>query len=244
MFVATTKFFTMKTVFTIFIIMLSVNSLMGQTEEQTEKQAKTYKNELGIDVTGTLKYFLSFNQGYPYEVTPTTYYLSYRRKFKPGNIRLAIGGNYQNTERAPVAPGVTSEYFYNNYAFQYRIGWEFTNTIGKRSQLYYGIDFRSSNSYVNSNSQNSAEGYTYGFEAKNQVYGFAPLLGYRIKLGSRISLTAETSLSFIWSKSNQKTYMTPTSSAFPAVPENVSPTLTSFYTSYSQPFSLVVTFDL
>lgn len=244
MFVATTKLIYMKNVLSIFGILLSVNSLIGQTEKTSEEQVKTYKNELGIDITGMLKYFLSFNQGYPTDVSPSTYYFSYRRKFKPGNIRAAIGGNYQNTERAPIATGEFSDYVFKNYGIQFRIGWEFANTIGKRSQLYYGIDFRSSNSYLNSTSQSSAQDYLYGYEVKNQMYGFAPLFGYRVRLGSRISLTAETSLSFFWSKSDQKTYLKPLSSAFPAIPDNVKPTLTSFYTSYSQPFSFVVAFDL
>lgn len=234
----------MKKGLSIFIILLSVNSLIGQTEEQTEKQAKTFKNELGFDITGSLKYFFTLNQTYPYEQTPALYFFSYRRKFKPGNIRMAIGGNYLHNERDPQFPGETSSYFYNAYSVQFRIGWEFVNNIGKRSQIYYGIDVRPSYNYDNSNSQYTVDGYSYGYEVKTQKYGLAPLFGYRVKLSPRISLTAETSISLILSKSDQRTYSIPVSSAYPAVPDNVSPTLKSFYTSFSQPFSLVATFDL
>lgn len=220
---------------------MSIHVTIGQTEA---KQDKVYKNEFGVDVTGFIKYFLTFNQTNPNTPYFPTYYLTYRRKFKPGNIRSAIGGNYEHRNTNAQYSFDLNEYYYYSYSVDFRLGWEFTNNIGKKSQVYYGIDIKPSYSYIKNDNQYSNAGYAHGYEMKTQYLGTAPLFGYRFKLNERISLTAETSFSLIWSKSDTRSFTTPTTSIYEPMPDVVSPTLKSLYTSFAQPLTVIVTFDL
>jgi hypothetical protein len=231
----------MKRIITTVIITMSLNFTFGQIEE---KQETIYKNEFGVDATGFIKYFLTFNQTVPSEQYSPIYYLTYRRKLKAGNIRSALGGNYEHLNRPALYPTDSNTYFYDSYSLNFRLGWEFYNNIGKKSQVYYGVDFRPSISNIKNEAQWFTAGYASGYEKRNQYYGIVPLFGYRFKLNDRISLTAETSFSLIWSISDQRNFSTPTSSAYPAISDDIDPTLKSLYTAYSQPISVIVTFDL
>lgn len=231
----------MKKVISTILILMTLQHTIGQTEKVQEK---IYKNEFGIDATGFIKYFLTFNQTNPSTSYSPTYYLTYRRKFKSGNIRSALGGNYDHRNYPSQNWNDLNEYYYYSYSIDLRIGWEFINNIGKRSQVYYGIDVKPSYSYTKNDNLYSMNGYAYGYETKNQYYGIAPLFGYRFRLSERISLTAETSLSLIWSKSNNRNFTTPTSSIYQPMSDEVSSPIKSLHTSFAQPLAVIVTFDL
>lgn len=80
---------------TIFSILLAAWTISATAQDSTAIKApqKNYHNEFGLDATGFFRQFLSFNDQQftsAYLYSPT-YYVTYRRYFKGGNIRFAIG---------------------------------------------------------------------------------------------------------------------------------------------------------
>ncbi len=55
------------------------------------QNSDAYKNELGLDVTGFIKFFTGFNSDNNFDYEPT-YYLTYRRLMGKQNFRAGIGG--------------------------------------------------------------------------------------------------------------------------------------------------------
>ncbi|MCJ8292304.1 MAG: hypothetical protein HRT58_21090 [Crocinitomicaceae bacterium] len=217
----------------LFILMFIFSSLTsyGQVE---------YKNELGLDATGFVRYFTKFQSGTDFLYEPI-YYLSYRRLFKSGNIRFALGGTYEQLEKAGFTD--TTTYSKNTKGFSTRIGWEWDTEIGEKWSAYYGIDFRYTYNFLDDDFIFSNAGYINGMERKSNVIGLAPVLGVRFNINDRISLRTEASFSFNRGVSNNKqTYIA--LSGFPEKADDTAPKTTSIFTSFAQPISLFFTFTL
>ena len=218
--------------FSAFIVTISLNA---------QEESKTYKNEIGLDATGFIRTIVNFNSDnqnyFP------TYYLSYRRKFKPGNIRFAIGGNYDKRDIPAVFENDINAYYRSSKSFDARIGWEFKTELSRRWQVYYGMDVRPGFNYYYNDAQYWNGGYANGIETKTQVLGFAPLLGFRFKLTDRISLLTESSLSLNFEKTDTRRFYTPIDTTFPEIQDNKNPTTQAVYTSFLQPLSIFFTFD-
>lgn len=230
----------MKYVFLFLCIGVFATSLVGQDAP------KEYRNEFGLDGTGFIRSFLSFNEESAiYGNYEPIYYLSYRRKFKPGNIRFAIGGAYEQMD----LPGSGSQsdslmFVRNSYSIDFRIGWEFTNELSSRWQVYYGLDFRTSFSHSYNEARYYSGGYANGTESDNQILGIAPLLGFRFRITDRISLLTEANFSLNWAKTENRDFFTPVNSTYPELPDEVDPTTNSVYTSFRQPLSIFFVFDI
>jgi|SRR5580698_9520112 len=78
-----------------FIIGLCIVSLSINAQDTTK--TKQHLNEFGIDATGFLKQYLNFGQQNSSYYIPT-YYLTYRRYFGCGNLRVQLGGSYTNDQ--------------------------------------------------------------------------------------------------------------------------------------------------
>jgi hypothetical protein len=221
-----------------FILSLNVYS------QDTTTHRKIYKNEFGVDATGFIKQFLNFNQGQFPEYYNPVYYITYRRHFSCGNIRFAIGGNFSSQDIVTPFAGDSNEYHSNAYSFNARIGWEFFNSIGKRWQVFYGLDFKPSIFYSKDDAPYWNGGYANGLETRSQLLGVGPMLGFRYKLTHRISLTTETSFSVIFEKATSRKYYIPVTSQFPAKPDVTAPDTKKVYGNYSQPLSVIFTFDI
>ena len=210
---------------------------------------KVYHNELGVDVTGFFRRFFPLVQmdyyGPTYYIESPDYYLTYRRLFKCGNLRAGIGGdfskrdvkNYMNTLD-------TKKYVSLNHSIAARLGWEFTNELSKRWQVYYGLDLKFSQQYYNNNGSSFNTEYTVGYESTAQNYVISPLLGFRFKITNRLSLTTEACLSVNFENSEYKRTYTPTSSIYPSKSDDISPRTNSISSSFTQPFSIILTFDI
>ena len=213
--------------------------------QDSTKKSKIYRNEFGVDATGFIKQFLNFNQGqFGGNYYMPTYYLTYRRHFKCGNIRFAIGGDFTNEDLQPAFEQDSNKYHRSSYSFDARIGWEFFSNLGKRWQVFYGIDFKPTYSYYKNDAPYWNGGYANGTESKTEIYGIAPLLGFRFKLNDRISLTTETSYSINFATSSGRRYYIPVTSQYPPIPDEVSPKTKKMYSNFSQPVSLVLTFNI
>ncbi len=231
----------MKKLFSTIILAASLSTAFAQ---ETAGDEKVYRNEFGIDATGFVKQFLNFNQGQFYTEYTPTYILTYRRHFKCGNIRFAMGGNFSSEDVPPSSADDLNKYHKNSHSYDARIGWEFSNELSKRWDVFYGMDFRPGCFCVQNDAAFWNAGYANGFEGKEQIYGVAPVLGFSFKLTERIHLETEASFSFDYSTSWERKYYTPTSSLYPELPDETTPRIKKIYTSFEQPLALIFTFDI
>lgn len=219
------------------LLLLQTNFSFSQTDSSF-----FFKNEFGIDATGTLRFFTQFQNSSDYLYSPT-YYLTYRRIFERGNIRFGIGGNASNQER-PSPFGDSSIYNYKESSIDTRFGWEFNSNLTKKWQVFYGLDFRFSFGNIKNESAFFNGGYSYGFESHFTSIGIAPILGFRFKINNRISLLTETNFSVNFSKFyNNRDFYIPLA-GYPEIPDKTTPDTKSFYTQFSQPISIFFVFNI
>ena len=210
----------------------------------TAPAASGYKNEFGIDVSSLLRQFFNANQYYGVNNPP--YYLTYRRHFKPGNIRFAIGGSYTNQDYPTTVPGNSNPTIFNQYYYQadFRLGWEFVTELASRWQVFYGLDVRPSFSHSRNEGGNYNNGYAQGIESKSTTVGLAPVLGFRYRITNRLSIMTEGAFSVYYQASSTRQFFTPASSQYPAIPDANPPKTKVTATNFIQPVSLIVAFDI
>lgn len=210
---------------------------------QEAKPTKIYHNEFGIDATGFLRQFLNFNQQSFGNYYPT-YYFTYRRYTKCGNLRFALGGDFASQDVQPNITPDSNKYHYNSYSYDARIGWEFVNELSTRWQVFYGLDFRPSFTYYKNDAQFWNSAYANGLETKSKVVAISPLLGFRFRISNRMSLMTESCFSVIWQLNSEKKYFTPVSSQYPAMPDIIMPKNTRVFSNFSQPLSIMIAFSI
>src|SRR5580692_3400759 len=109
-----------------FIIWLCNVSLSIKAKDNTK--TKQHFNEFGIDATGFLKQYLNFGQQNSSYYIPT-YYLTYRRYFGCGNLRVQLGGSYTNDQLPNNYSTDTNKYYDRGYSFSGSVGWEFYDNL-------------------------------------------------------------------------------------------------------------------
>ena len=215
---------------------------MSAQNALSQNDSVKYKNEFGLDITGTIRFFTKFQTSTDYNYNPT-YFLTYRRYFEKGNIRIGIGGGVSNQE-IPSPFGDSAIYENNSSALDSRLGWEFKSEISKRWQVYYGLDFRFSFGNTKDEATFFNGGYAYGYESHFTTVGFAPVLGFRFKLNDRISLLTEANFSFNISKNyKNRDFYTPLA-GYPPMADKTSPDTKNFYTQFSQPIAIYLVFKI
>lgn len=225
-------------------LLLSLICLVLFSESKGQDSARVYKNEFGLDATGFVKQFFYLNgTQFPTEYSPL-YYLSYRRKFKKGNIRFAVGGYAEHIPFTSPYTGDTNNYTRDAQSVSARIGWEFFNDISRRWQIFYGADFLNGYDHVQDDAPFWNGGYANGYETKTVIYGIGAMLGVRFRINDRISLLTESSLAFLFSTYDNRKYFLPTNSQYQPLPDITTPRMQRYYTSFAQPVSLYFTFDI
>ena len=227
-----------------YILTVILATTILTTFSQDSTKTKVYHNEFGIDGTAFIKQFFNFNSGQFPDQYSATYYLTYRRHFKCGNIRFAIGGSYADYDLTSGWSLDSNKYHYNSYSFSSRIGWEFFSNLSKRWQTFYGLDFRPTISHTKNDAPYWNGGYANGYESNSQIYSIAPLLGFRFRLNNRLSISTETSFSINWQVDSNRKYFIPQTSSYTPLPDIVSPKTKKLVTGFSQPISLFLTFDI
>ncbi len=223
-----------------FLAFVSVTSA-----QDSSSVVKKYHNEFGIDATGFMKQFIYISNsqyGGPY-YTPT-YYLTYRRHFRTGNIRFAIGMGYTYQDINSPFEEDKNEYNANSFQFDARIGWEFFEKLSKRWEAFYGLDFRPSYQHEKNDVQFWNGGYANGYERTTETYSVSPLLGFRFRLTDRLSLTTEASFSITHFESDSRNYFTPVTDQYPEMEDIDKPKTKAMYTSFSEPLFIIITFDI
>lgn len=228
---------------------ISVFCMLGLASfAQDTAKTKQHLNEFGIDATGFLRQYLNIGNytQYPEYYNPT-YYLTYRRHFSCGNLRVAIGGDFYN-DQIPSAnyPNIDSanKYYDKGNSFYAAIGWEFYNNLSKRWQVFYGIDLRTTLTFEKNELESEDGEYTSGYDSRTQIYGVAPLLGIRFQLTKRLSILTETSYSINTETDYSDNFYTPLPGAFQPPPKSTSQKTTKTYSSYYQPLEVFIDFTI
>ena len=217
----------------LFIATLSVHS----QESNTDKEL--FKHEFGIEATGFVKYILDFNNENMYSNYTPTYFLTYRRHFDNGNLRMQLGGSFDFSDDS------TDDIYEENnqkldrttYFVKAKIGWEKEKDLGGRWQVFYGIDHWQRYYYHKSTYEREYYNQITKQKARNKYFALSPLLGFRFNLSKRISISTETSLSFIYSVAKSEIYYDSSGTIEESNPESK-----SFSTSYNDPFQIFFTF--
>lgn len=171
----------MKKLSTVLIVVCLLFSLTAQTQNE-----KTYRSELGLDVTSLLGRTISTSVwgGFSTVDYQPTYYLYYRYRFDQFRLRTAIGGDLISNDLE------NGNRVQSN--FDFKVGVEFFSQIGERWELYYGLDgvVGSSKLY---NEYKIYNEYLYNNEDKTNYKGVAPFLGFRFKVSKRMNIAVEMS---------------------------------------------------
>lgn len=217
--------------------------LLTQNVMSQKDTTSKHNNEFGLDVTGTIRFFTKFQNGSDYYYAPT-YYLTYRRYFEPGNIRFGIGGGASDQEQ-PSPYGDSAIYKYNSTSLDMRLGWEFKSELSKRWQVFYGLDFRYSVRSIKNEATAFNGNYAIGAESHANIFGFAPVLGFRFRINNRISLLTEANFSVNFAKYKDRNFYTPIpGSGSPQIPDVKAPNTKSIYTQFAQPIAVYFVFNI
>ncbi|MBA3898881.1 MAG: hypothetical protein H0X62_01515 [Bacteroidetes bacterium] len=220
------------------LLLIPVLSVFAQ---ETTPVEKIRNNEFGIDATSFFRQYLNFGQ--QQQAYVPNYYLTYRRYFGPGNIRVALGGNITNYQIPTNFPADENDYRAASYDFDARLGWEFTTELGRRWQVFYGLDARAGLLYSKNDAHYWNGGYANGIETRVETYGIAPVLGFRFKLNDRLSLLTETTYALNWQQRDDRRYFTPVMNQ-PPLPDFEHPRRSIFFTSFQVPVLLFFTFTI
>lgn len=171
----------MKKLSTLLIVICLLFSLAVQAQE-----GKTYRSELGLDVTSLLGRVVnpSIWGGFSTVEYQPTYYVYYRYRFDKFRLRTAIGGELLSNDLE------NSNRIQSN--FDFKLGIELFSSIGKRWELYYGLDGVIGNSKYY-NEYDIYDEYLYNNEDKTTYQGVAPFLGFRFKVSKRMNIAVEMS---------------------------------------------------
>ncbi len=207
------------------LLMFSKNSVAQDSVITSDNH-----HEVGIDISPFLQRFVSGNtSGRSY----SPFFVMYRYHFNNWDIRSGIGGSLNKQEDVL---NDTSIYKSENSYINFRLGVEGKIDFYRRWQFFYGIDLYT---YMDRRIYDRIEGPSYS-DRDNTVengYGLAPLMGLRIKINDRISITTESSLVLYYFKSTSERTSTP---------GNTSNRLTEtegWRTNFTPPTSIFLTFN-
>jgi len=227
----------------ILLLLLSAFAFLSLDAMAQNDSLPKHKNEFGLDVTGTIRFFTKFQNTSDYNYVPT-YYLTYRRYFGPGNIRFGIGGGASDQEQ-PSPYGDSAIYNYISNSLDTRLGWEFKSDLSKRWQVFYGLDLRYTIRSIKNEAVAFNGGYAIGVESHANVFGVAPVLGIRFKINERICLLTEANFSVNFAKYKDRNFYTPIPGlGSPPMEDKTAPNTKSFYTQFAQPIAVYFVFTI
>lgn len=215
-------------------------SLLTFAQQDTARQ---HRHELGLDFTNFFGNYLGFNTAGSGSLYVPAYMVTYRHHFRHWNIRAAVGGDLSRTERPTSFDFGPENYASERTEVYLRIGAERFSELGRRWQVYYGLDLRPSWLHVVEDAVYWNGGYSNGEEVKGRSFGIAPLMGVRFRLTPRFSLTTEASWGLQWINNESRKYYAAVIEGYPDIPD-VTTKSSSLISSFQPPFSVIATFDL
>jgi len=221
------------------VMMLLIFLLISDASQAQE--GKIHRNEFGINALPFIHQFFNVSLTEHSNYYDPGYSFHYRRYLKHGNLRFAIGGEYDYQDLSPRVEAAPNTYKWIRYVLYSRLGWEFTNEISKRWQVFYGLDFRYVNDYFRHDGVDEDDiEYHNGTLRKDENYGIAPLLGFRFKLNDRLSLTTEANYLFNWQYENETDFSLPVSPQFPDLPDQPEPEERTFDMDFFVPMFVTI----
>jgi len=184
----------MKKSLLLFIAIIFASSIYAQDE-------KPKNNELGINATSFIKEFFSLNSA---DVDEGPYMITYKKHKGNNAFRLGLGGQFsQLNEDIDGGGKLTTK---DNFV-ALRVGYEWTKSVAKRWNIYYGLDVITD--FSQSASQTTSflsQGQIEDTELKTQSisFGGGPVLGIQFFISKNISLVTEGSLYYKYTSVNEK----------------------------------------
>lgn len=214
----------------------------SQVKSVKSDSNKVYHNEFGLDVSGFLDRYIPFGQN---EYSLPSYYLTYRRHFERGNIRGGIGGDFERRILRNSNNSFDSNKYHNtDGVLMVRFGWEFEKNLSKKWEVYYGLDLKYNIDYQKNFYFSMSNDYVSTVKSNYQSFGLSPLLGFRFRLTNRLSLTTEANFTIYYSEYKESRSYKPQSSNYPEKPDYVYPTSKRLFSNFTQPLSVILTFDI
>lgn len=216
---------------TLLLIILLSTGLYTQAQDTTRTT-----HELGINVSGFIKTFITPANSTPLSATANTYLLSYKTVFKSGAaIRFGLGGNFVN--RSQKEDNFIGTLTTKTNQFNTRLGFEWQFKVTRRWNFFTGLDaiYSSGLAYSQVPLDNINKIIT---ETKSTSIGGGPVVGLQFRLNKRISLLAEGALYYQNTKTTDM-------SDIPSFPDNNSKEVTkenSINFTGLQSIFLVITF--
>ncbi|MCW3126880.1 MAG: hypothetical protein JWO03_2538 [Bacteroidetes bacterium] len=192
----------------LFVCLLSLSAYSMQDSTQVPKKEKM-EHDININTTFFFKQIISLSNA-NLEISP--YIVGY--KFFPvkhHGIRFAIGGNFsshtQNTDS-------TFTQITKISSVDYRLGYEYRRSFGKRWSFFAGVDLINSFSTLYSRVNSDFDIVT--TSDKTWTIGGGPVIGIQINISKRIALFTETAFYYTYSSTKDKV----TSLNFPELNHN------------------------
>jgi hypothetical protein len=201
------------------------------------------RNEFGLDLTTFFRQFLTWSGSEAPSYYVPAYMLTYRYHFRQWNLRAAIGGDVSREDRPTPYDFGPSTYASEKTAIDLRVGAERFSELGRRWQVYYGLDIRTSRSHTVEDAMYWNGGYSNGVENKVSTMGIAPIMGVRFRVTPRFSLLTEANWALVWSTANTRKYYSAVIEGYDPIPEETTEQ-SSVNSAFQTPVAVVATFDL
>jgi hypothetical protein len=184
-----------------FMLFLGKNLSAQMTDTAVSNIVPRY--EIGVNGTAFFNQFINLNLSGKTDsnaVSPETpYYLMAKFRVKKGAIRIGLGAS-MNVEKTSNGKTADSKTLSSN-DYQLRVGYEKQKNVGKRFDLYYGIDLLAG---INDKVLSSNSGFDFvTLTNRTWVYGIAPVAGLRFRLFSNVALSTETAIRYRYSSSSE-----------------------------------------
>lgn len=175
---------------------------------QESGKPKTYRNEVGVDVTSLIDQFFFLNTSNNYGEYRPFYLVTYKRLMKQYSFRLGLGGK-SNATKSPDEE-LPDRVDNSSYGYMdFRIGLEKNIEFSKRWYLHYGFDFMHSIYKRHADRSFSSGGWAFGADIREQRLALAPTVIIEFKINQRLSLQMETNFAVYFSQYENKPSVIP-----------------------------------
>lgn len=225
----------MRQLISLCFILIIPGFIFGQdSDESVDYNGK--KNELSLDIVPL------FQQIFPsqaYSISPSPYFLKYRRLMAGWNVRAQLGGEFY---RRPLSnrpnATITEDRFDRKISYSVAVGAELLSSIKNIAQINYGLDLHVSRLERDDDGSASQGGYYLGHQTENTSFGVGPVLGIRFWLWERVSIGTEASFQLNFYKNRNRTKELRYSYDFPELPPEPWEVEEGFQTVFNVPLQL------
>jgi hypothetical protein len=185
----------MKHTITICLLLAFISAFANTDTTGTAVLKPKPQHQVFVNTTFFLKQIINLSNQ---NIVISPYIVGYKCFFtKNHGIRLSVGGNFS---RKTEFLDTSSVRISRNYAFDYRVGYEFRYAFGKKWYLQTGVDFAGRYAFTGAKNNTTFDIVT--TNTTTNVVGGGPFLGIQFQINNRIALFTETAFyySYSWNK--------------------------------------------